>query len=122
MIRSHSSSDVGSRLGLRLGAGVVEGVVQAPERFDCLGQRGLDVGAAGHVTVDGEGLATEVLDHPSRALAALLVDVGDDDLGAVASECHPAGPTLVDGGGAAAEDRRFAGDLGDCQSESTPVW
>ena len=48
MIRSHSSSvDLGGRLGLLLGAGVVEGVVEAPERLDGVVERGLHVLAAG---------------------------------------------------------------------------
>jgi len=72
--------DVGGRFWLLFGAGVVEGGVQAPESFHCLGERTLHVLAACHVAVDGEGLAAELLDHPGRVLISLLVDVGYDDV------------------------------------------
>ena len=78
--------DVGGRFWLLFGTGVVEGVVQAPESVHCLGERALHVLAAGHVAVDGEGLAAEVLDHPDRVPIALLVDVGNHDVGSFPGE------------------------------------
>ena len=98
--------DLGGRLGLLLGAGVVEGVVQAPEPLHCLGKRGLHVRAASHVAADGEGLAAEDLDHPDRVLAALLVDVGDHDVGAFTGERQCGG--AADAAGRAGHERDLA--------------
>jgi hypothetical protein len=104
MIRSHG--DVGRRLWLLFGAGVVEGVVEAPEPVHCLSERGLHLLAVCHVAVDGESLAAEVLDHPARVLITLLVDVGYHDVGAFAGERQCGG--AADAAGGAGHER----DLG----------
>ena len=90
MIRSHSSSrEIGRRAVIRLfDAGVVEGEVQAPERFDRLVQRRLHVLGPRHIASDGERPPAGLLDHAGRFLVALFRNVGDHHAGALARECQ----------------------------------
>src|SRR5215217_6580888 len=78
--------DVAHRLDLVFHAGVVEGDVQPPERFDGLVQGRLHVLASRHVAGDGESALAEFFDPARRVPNALFRDVGDDHAGALACE------------------------------------
>jgi hypothetical protein len=98
--------DLGGRLGLLLGAGVVEGVVEASERLDGVVERCLHVVAPGHVAADGNRLAAQVGDHGSGFVVALLVDVGDRDTGAPLGERRCGDPS--DAAGRAGDERHLS--------------
>jgi hypothetical protein len=65
-----------------LGAGVVEGDVEAPECVDGLLERRLHVLRTGHVTPDGDRAPAGLLDQAGRFLVGFLREVGDDHAGA----------------------------------------
>ena len=86
------------------GAGVVEGEIEASERFDPLVQSNLDVLGPRHIAPDGERPPAEFLDHACRFLIAPFRNVGDHYVGAFAGERQR---------GSAANAVRYPGYKGD---------
>ena len=109
-IRSHSG-EVGRRRDRLFHAGIVKSEVQALEGLGPVVQSSLDVLRARHVAPDGERPRAECLDHSGGFLIALFRNVGDNDIGALASECQR---------GSAADATRCPGHEGDL-ARKTPI-
>jgi hypothetical protein len=92
-----------------LGAGVVEGDVEAPERVDGLLERRLYVLRPGHVTADGDRAPAGLPDQAGGFLVGLRREVGDDHAGAGARERQRRG---------AADAARRTGDEGGLAREA----
>jgi hypothetical protein len=73
-------------LGLLFRAGVVEGVVELPERVSDLVERRLHVLRPSDVAPDGDRAPAEFSDHVGGFLVRLVGDVGVHDVGALAGE------------------------------------
>jgi hypothetical protein len=102
--------EIGRRRHRLFTSGVVEGEVQATERFDRLVDRSLHVLGPRHVAGDGDRPSAEFLDHAGSFLIAFAGDVGDHDAGALASEGQ---------GGGAADAARGTGHERDLACEAS---
>src|SRR5438128_579285 len=80
--------DFGSGRDWLFNACVVEGKVEASERFERLVQRGLYVLGSRDVAPDGECATAKILDQTNRLLDARFGDVGDHHASALARERH----------------------------------
>ncbi len=88
--------------------GIVDHDVEMGEAGDAGIDERLDLVVLGDVAVDigGAALAMRLLDLGRHALAAAIVDVVDDDLGALLGETL--GDALAEAGAAAGDDRHLA--------------
>jgi hypothetical protein len=84
-------------------AGVVAQHVHATEHAERAHGERLHLRAIAHVGANGDGVAAASLDLADDVVHAALVDVGDDDAGAVTSEGQGHGPS--DAAGASGHDR-----------------